>query len=113
MLLLLALCTLRAADTPTDPGLAWATRAESSAVRLRTAAEQLAQTAHGIAAAGRVQQLGVLHSDAAALHTRADQLALWARQAPSLEGAGSPVGSPAAGSPADGPASEGAPAAAP
>lgn len=84
MLLLLALSTLYAADPPADPDVAWAGRVEAAAVRLRTASDQLAQTAHGIAAAGRVQQLAVLHADVDDVRARADQLALWAKQAPSL-----------------------------
>jgi len=56
-------------------------------VRLRTQAEQLAETGHRIAGEGRMQELAVLHSDAAAVKTRADQLLLWAAQAPSLQAA--------------------------
>lgn len=71
-----ALCTLLAADR-----VPWADRTENAAVRLRTSAEQLARTANGVAASGRMQQMAVLHSDAAELVKRAKQLTLWAEQA--------------------------------
>jgi hypothetical protein len=87
-MILFLLASLLAADPEaTTPELAWANRVEGAAVRLRTQAEQLAETGHRIAGEGRMQELAVLHSDAASVKTRADQLLLWAAQAPSLQAA--------------------------
>jgi len=66
-----------------DSGDAWAARTESAAVRLRAAADQLADVADAVGASGRVSQLAVLSSDAAEVKKRADQLAVWASQGPS------------------------------
>ena len=79
-MLLFTLSLLYAADT-SDADV-WATRTENAAVRLREAADQLAETASTIAQAGRVQRLAVLHSDSKEVAKRADQLLLWANQAP-------------------------------
>lgn len=67
-----------------DSGEAWATRTENAAVRLRAAADQLAETASAIGSSGRAQQFAVLHSDADELVNRANQLVIWANQAPSF-----------------------------
>lgn len=67
-----------------DSGDSWATRTESAAVRLRTAADQLAETANGIGASGRAKEFAVLRSDADDVVKRANQLVIWANQAPSL-----------------------------
>jgi len=87
-MILFLLASLHAAD-PEIPAaeLAWANRVEGAAVRLRTQAEQLAETGRRIAGEGRMQELAVIHSDAASVKTRADQLLLWAAQAPSLQAA--------------------------
>ena len=87
-MILFLLASLHAAD-PEIPAaeLAWANRVEGAAVRLRTQAELLAETGRRIAGEGRMQELAVLHSDAASVKTRADQLLLWAAQAPSLQAA--------------------------
>ena len=71
------------AATPTAPD-PWASRTENGAVRLREATDALAATADGIAKSGRLEQLAVLHSDADEAARRADQLIIWADQAPSL-----------------------------
>ena len=93
-MILFLLASLHAADPDApSPELAWANRVEGAAVRLRTQAEQLAETGHRIAGEGRMQELAVLHSDAASVKTRADQLLLWAAQAPSLQAAGAAAGS--------------------
>ncbi len=85
---LLALSLLHAAPdapagAPEAQGTVWATRTEGAAVRVREAAGQLAETANEVAASGRVQQLGVLHSDVDEVVKRADALVLWSKQAPS------------------------------
>lgn len=97
-MILFLLASLHAADPDApSPELAWANRVEGAAVRLRTQAELLAETGHRIAGEGRMQELAVLHSDAASVKTRADQLLLWAAQAPSLQAAAAAAGA-AAGS---------------
>ncbi len=86
--MLFTFALLYAADT----GDAWATRTETATVRLRAAADQLAEVASSVGASGRVSHLAVLSSDAAELTKRADQLVTWASQGPSA--APAPSGPP-------------------
>lgn len=78
---ILTLTLLQAAP---PAGSMWDTRTENASVRLREASDQLAATATTIAEAGRIGQLAVLHSDADEVVLRANQLALWANQGPSM-----------------------------
>lgn len=76
----------------TPAGSMWDTRMENAAVRLREASTQLADTATEVAQAGRLRDLAVLHSDADEVVLRANQILLWANQAPSLAAPPPPPG---------------------
>lgn len=58
----------------------WGARVETASVRVRTQASLLAQTAGGIAAAGRAQSFGPLRSDVDELVRQAEQLEKWANE---------------------------------
>ena len=70
---MILLCLLVARANAPDFGT-WVSRGDSANDNLKKAAEALATTAEGIAAAGRVEQLAALQSDAAEVVRRADLL---------------------------------------